>query len=94
MNCDLQTFLDMVDRGERLDALKAATGLRESRVYGLIRKYRPDRPRQSRRPTSDKPAAVRGLAAEPHNIPPTRIAFLLGVTPAYVYKILGPRGRD
>ena len=89
MICDLPTFLRLVDEGATVDALKAATGLQESRVYGLLRKHRPDRPRQKRRETSDKPRIVRGLAGEPYRIKPQRIAFLLDIAPAYVYKILG-----
>lgn len=76
----------LCDAGATVAEMQAATGLKQSRIYSLLREHRPDRPRQARRCTSDVPFKVRGLVGQ--GIAPRRAAELLGVTPAYVYAIL------
>lgn len=83
----LATVLKLADEGARVEAMCATSGLCMSRVYGILREYRPNRPRQSRRPTSSVPAKVRALAAI--GTPPKRIAHVLQVSASYVYQILG-----
>jgi len=86
---DLDQFLALADAGATVPQLCAASGLKPTRVYALLREHRPGRPRKPRRRTSDVPMKIRGLVAT--GIKPTRVAFLLGITPAYVYKVLGER---
>jgi hypothetical protein len=87
----LEQFLTLADGGADVPALREASGLQTSRVYGLLREHRPDRKRKARRPTSRIPDMVRALAALPKPPSAPRIAELAGVTPAYVYQILGSR---
>lgn len=82
----LDTVLRLCDEGATVDAMREATGLKSSRVYAILRKHRPNRPRQPRRRTSDIPPKVLHLAAS--GISPRRVAFLLEITPQYVYQIL------
>jgi hypothetical protein len=83
----LDQFLALADGGADADELRTRSGLEKSRVYGLLREHRPNRQRKARRQTSRVPEAVRALSALPTE--PQRIAYLLGVTPSYVYQILG-----
>lgn len=82
----LATVLRICDEGGTVARMCAESGLKYGRVYAILRRYRPNRPRQVRPRTSDVPDKVRGLHKV--NIPPVRIAFLLKITPAYVYSIL------
>lgn len=83
----IATVLRIADEGGTVDAMCEVSGLKSSRVYAVLRKHRPDRPRQPRRRVSRVPDKVRGLTAA--GIAAPRVAFLLGITPAYVYAILG-----
>ena len=77
------------DAGETVEAICEATGLKFGRVYDILRKHRPNRPRQPRKRTSRLPEMICGLAD--HGIKPPRIAVLLKITPAYVYAVLAKR---
>ena len=59
-----------------------------SAQYSILRRHRPDRPRKMRRRTSDMPYKICTLAAR--GIAPQRIAILMDVSRAYVYKVLRP----
>jgi len=82
----LATILRIADAGGTVEAMCAASGYKPTRVYAILREQRPDRPRQRRRRTSGIPDKVRGLTAQ--GIQPARVAFLLGISSAYVYMIL------
>jgi hypothetical protein len=85
----LDHFLVLADQHVDADELCVRAGIRKSRVYGLLRQHRPDRARKPRRLTSTVPDAVRALAALPTE--PQRIAYLLNITPSYVYQILATK---
>ena len=82
----LARILEINDRGGTVAEMIEASGLGQTRVYALLKEHRPKRARQPRKRTSDLPWHVRHLAAA--SIKPPRIAFLLEITPAYVYRIL------
>lgn len=85
--------LRLADEGVRVEAMCAVTGIQRSQVYRILARHRPDRERQGRRRTSDLPRRVQGMFKE--GIAPGRIAALLRVSRAYVYRIIGPvRKRD
>jgi len=86
MTTVLETILRMADAGESVDIIATAVGLKPGRVYMLLREHRPER-RRKRRRTSDIPRQV--LILHSTGIKPRRIAFLLGVTRAYIYRVLG-----
>jgi hypothetical protein len=86
LRADLSKILAAADAGTPVADIAAANKLSAGRVYSILREHRPDRARKARRTTSDIPRKVRGLKAK--GMAPTRVAFLLGVTPAYVYRIL------
>lgn len=75
------------DAGEHPDQIAATLpGCTLGYVYTVLREYRPRRKRKPRRCTSDIPDKVRALDGA--GIKQARIAFLLGITRAYVSKIL------
>lgn len=80
------SILTLCDRGQSPAEIAAALGVSAGYVYKVLRDERPDRPRKSRRQTSEKPAQIRALAAREIAVP--RIAFLLDCSTAYVYRIL------
>jgi len=86
MSAALATVLRLADAGATVQAMCSQSGLKTGRVYAILRQHRPERPRQARRRTSDVPDKVRALHAT--GAKPSRIAFVLDVTPAYVYAIL------
>lgn len=81
---NLPALLRDADTGAKVAALAARHGLSASQVYRILREHRPDRPRSSRRRTSDKPAKIVALAASGASA--ARVAELLGVSRAYVYR--------
>jgi hypothetical protein len=87
---DAAQILSLCDAGETPAAIAAALSLPPGRVYAILRRERPNRTRAPRSPTSDKPRMMRGLAAA--GIAPKRIAVLLEVAPAYVYRVLAQNG--
>lgn len=80
-------ILERHDRGETVSAIADAEKVSASFVYSVLRDQRPERPRKARAATSDKPRLIAGLAAQ--GIKPARIAVVLGVSRAYVYRHLG-----
>lgn len=83
---DLPDILARSDRNESVDEIARVADVSPGRIYALLRKHRPDRARKPRERTSEIPAKIRALDLQ--KIKPRRIAFLLDVTPAYVYKVL------
>ena len=65
------------------------TQLSVGRVYSVLRVERPERKRSPRPRTSDLPAKIKALAAQ--EIKPARIALLLNVSRAYVYRHIDSR---
>lgn len=82
----LRRILTAADRNTPVADIAATVELTPGRVYAILRRERPRRKRKERRRTSDKPAMIRGMAGE--GIKPARIALVLGVSRAYVYRIL------
>lgn len=79
-------ILSRADAGEHPDAIASGLGLSLSCVYTVLRKERPNRARKPRACTSDTPRIVRALVAS--GIEARRVAELLGITRAYVSKIM------
>lgn len=78
------------DRGQHADAIHAAVGGSLTYVYATLREHRPKRERKPRGRTSPKHDQVKAL----HGIKtkPGEIARLLGVSRAYVHRILAEAG--
>lgn len=55
-------------------------------VYAVLRRYRPDRKRKPRPRLSDKRRQILGLASCGYKA--ARVAELVGVSKAYVYRVL------
>ena len=55
-------------------------------VYAVLRAHRPTRKRKARPRSSDKRQQILGLVARGHK--PARVAELVGVSRAYVYRVL------
>lgn len=81
MNLTLE-ILTRDARGDSVPTIAAALGIPRGRVYAILRQNRPGGGRKPRRPTSDKPAVIRGLLADGWT--PARIVAVLGVTRQYV----------
>lgn len=79
-------ILSLNDAGHTPASVSRALSLSPSTVYAVLRQYRPDRARAPRPRTSDLPGRIVGLASRGHK--PARIAVLLGVSRAYVYRHL------
>jgi len=77
------TILSRFDAGETPVQIAKATGVKSARVYAILRKHRPDRPRAARSRTSTKPEQMLALHAE--GVAVERIAEILEVSKAYVY---------
>lgn len=86
MTTPFAAILELSDAGQHPAQIAAALPVSLGHVYATLREHRPDRPRKQRRATSDLPRMVRGLDAQ--GITVERIAVLLAITPAYVYRIL------
>lgn len=81
----LDEILKRSDRDESVASIAVATGKSPGWIYKVLREHRPNRPRKPRKVTSDLPETIRALASE-HK--PSSIARRLGVSRAYVYKVL------
>lgn len=86
MNPRLASILERHDAKETVAAIARAESLSPGYVYGILREHRPERKRAKRTRTSEKPAQIRYLASQ--GIAAVRIAVLLSVSKAYVYKSL------
>lgn len=82
-------ILSLSDQGQHPAAIVAATGAKPGKVYSVLREYRPQRTRKPRVCTSDVPQKVRGLLSLGYK--PPRIALVLDVSRAYVYRIITAR---
>lgn len=91
MTTKTESICKRCDAGEFPEAIAAAEDVSVSYVCGVLREHRPNRPRKPRKKTSTKPDQMRALAAGGATVP--RIAFLLQVEPAYVYRVLGESGK-
>lgn len=87
MNSRVPAIVALADAGTPASAIAAALDITVGRVYAVLREQRPGRKRKSRRHTSVVPDQVRGLVSG--GIKPARVAVLLSITPAYVYRIIG-----
>lgn len=74
------------DAGHHPAAIAKRLDVSLSTVYATLRRERPDRPRKPRPATSDLPRRIRILEAKGYKR--ARIATLLQVSRAYVYKVL------
>lgn len=79
-------ILALCDAGQPPSAIAARLDLPLGPVYAILRQERPQRPRAARRRTSTIPAQVAALAAA--GIGAARVASLLGISRAYVYRLL------
>lgn len=82
----LQQILAAADAGHDVAAIAAAHDTSVSKVYALLREYRPGRARKPRRRSSQKRAMILGLAAKGHEA--DRVAFLAQCSKAWVYRVL------
>lgn len=82
----LARVLELADSDKPVAEIAADVKLTQGRVYAVLREHRPDRKRSPRPCTSDLPAKIKILFAE--KIKPARIAVLLDVSRAYVYRHL------
>lgn len=82
----LATILSCADNGAHVEQIATALGVSTGYIYGVLREHRPTRTRKPRERTSDVPRMIAALAAEGHK--PHRIAVMLGITRAYVYRHL------
>jgi len=85
----LDDILRLNDEGKFPADIATSLGITPGRVYTVLREHRPDRKRKPRPCTSNKPAMIRSLSAE--KIKPSRIAFLLKCSRAYVYRHIGDK---
>jgi predicted transcriptional regulator len=83
-------LLEMADAGHTPLQIASALGTSKAAVWAVLRRERPARPRAARTPTSAVPAQVKALQAEGFGV--GRIASLLGISRAYVYRILQQNG--
>jgi transposase-like protein len=81
---NLTALLHDADAGATVATLAAQHGLSASRVYRILREYRPVRARSPRPRTSKVPAKIQALAAAGCDV--ARVAELLDVSKAYVYR--------
>lgn len=79
-------ILSLSDQGTTPAAIASDLALPVGAVYAALRVGRPNRSRVRRPRTSEVPAKVLGLAAAGVAVP--RVAALLGVSRAYVYRIM------
>lgn len=85
-------ILRLADRDTSVSDIADHLALTPGRVYTVLRQHRPDRPRKSRRETSELRPKILGL--HDRGIKPSRIAFLLECSRAYVYRILDAAGAE
>src|ERR1043166_207394 len=89
----LAAVLNLADAGWRLEDIATATGLTVQRVYSLLRKHRPGRPRAPHRHRFNPTRfAIVGLLGQGH--PASRVAKVLGVSRTLVYRVQGQRAAD
>ena len=88
MTHSLPPILALSDAGHAPADIASRLDVPISTVYSILRRHRPDRPRKPRRRTSDLPYKIRTLASR--GIAPQRIAVLMEVSRAYVYRVLRP----
>lgn len=90
MTANLADILRAADACVPVAQIAADNDLSASRVYSLLREYRPERPRAPRPCTSDIPAKIRALATvvegETKSAKVERVATLVGCSKAYVYR--------
>ena len=86
MTPPLPTILTLSDNGHTPAAISAALAIPPGKVYATLRRERPGRKRAPRTRTSLIPKRVVALSAA--GVKAGRIAELLGVSDAYVYRIL------
>lgn len=82
-------ILTLSDAGKHPDEIAAALTLSPSTVYTVLRTQRPDRKRKPRAVTSELPCRIRWLAGRGHK--PARIAVMLQVSRAYIYRVLAAK---
>lgn len=82
----LADILAAADAGTDVATLARTYSLSISATYALLREHRPDRQRKARRRSSEKRDIILGLSAKGHE--PERVAFLVGCSRAWVYRIL------
>ena len=72
------------DKGQPVKEISRALDVSSGFIYRVLRDLRPNRKRKPREKTSDVPRMIAGLAKQ--GIKPARVAVVLGVTRAYVYR--------
>lgn len=87
MTATVDSLLRDADAGMLVADLARRYSLPPGRVYSLLREHRPDRRRSPRTRTAALPVQIRGMLGL--GLRPARVAFLLGITRAYVYAVRG-----
>lgn len=82
----MNDIVHLSDAGHHPAAIAKRLDVSLSTVYATLRRERHDRPRKPRPATSDLPRRIRILEAKGYKR--ARIATLLQVSRAYVYKVL------
>lgn len=81
-----EQICELSDAGYFLVQIAGSLGITKGRVYEVLREMRPNRARKPRQRVSLLPAQIKSLHSIGTSAP--RIAQLLGVSHAYVYKVL------
>lgn len=81
-------LLTDADAGTPPAALAKRYELSLSRVYAILREHRPDRARSPRSRSSALPDRIREMRARLPDTTQSRIAELLGISRAYVSRVL------
>jgi hypothetical protein len=82
-------ILALHDAGQTVSAIASSANVSQGYVYALLRAERPERKRAPRTRTSEVPAKIRFLSEQ--GIGAARVAVLLGVSRAYVYRVISER---
>lgn len=84
----LTQILQAADVGSRPEDIAVAIGINLSKVYYVLRVHRPERPRAQHRHKFNKTRfAIEGMLGQGYL--PGRVAKVLGVSRAYVYRVKG-----
>lgn len=85
-------ILEAADSGDPVAIIAKKFKVSPGRVYRVLDQHRPNRKRTPRTRTSPVPSQIVALAKSVPDTTATRIAFLLKVSRAYVYRILAEEG--
>ena len=86
MSKKVDKILKAYDAGKSVAEIALFAEVTQGYVYLILRNQRPDRPRKKHVTRSDLPRVICELVAK--EIKPSVVATALGVSRAYVYKVL------